>query len=133
MDYLACHDIRSDWICDWVSQLVTFNHVILCLDSISFLAWFGLIISSSTTWSNWFQSGDFNKLTLIPYSLFLLNYLYSDVLPFNFCVGYCEIRSQPYYREYDWLGPYLTWNTRGCYILILPAFLIILFTVWLSF
>ena len=33
-------------------------------------------------------------------------------------------RSQPYCREYDWLGPDLTQNTRGRYILILPAVLI---------
>ena len=31
--------------------------------------------------------------------------------------------------EYDWLGPYLTQNTQGQYILILPAVLITLATL----
>ena len=37
-----------------------------------------------------------------------------------------EICSQLYPGEYDWLGLDLTRNTRGRYILILQAFLIIL-------
>ena len=35
-----------------------------------------------------------------------------------------ERHPKPYYRECDWLGPYLTRNTRGEYILILPAAII---------
>ena len=37
---------------------------------------------------------------------------------------YGERRSQPYSDEYDWLGPDLTQNTRGRYILIFPVVLI---------
>ena len=41
-------------------------------------------------------------------------------------MGGGERFSQPYYGEYDWLGPYLIQNTQGRYILILPAFLMAL-------
>ena len=39
---------------------------------------------------------------------------------------YGERRSQPYSGEYDWLGPDLMQNKRGCHILILTAVLITL-------
>ena len=37
---------------------------------------------------------------------------------------YGERHSQPYYREYDWLVPYVTQNTQGLYIRIFPEVLI---------
>ena len=35
-----------------------------------------------------------------------------------------ERRSQSHFREYGWLGPDPTWNTRGWYILMFPVVLI---------
>ena len=66
------------------------------------------------------------KLILIPYSLFLitLDYLDSDVLPFNFRLVDSERDSHPHPREYNWLGPDLTRNTQGRYKHILPVVLI---------
>ena len=65
--------------------------------------------------------------------LITFNYLDSDVLPFSFRVEDGERRSQPYSREYDWLGPDLTLNTQGPYTLVLPEVFITLVTVWPSF
>ena len=50
-------------------------------------------------------------LSSIPYSLFLFNYLGSNVLPFTFHVEDGERRSQPYSGEYDWLNLDLMRNT----------------------
>ena len=88
-----------------------FNHMVLCLKSISLPTLFDLISSSNTTQYNYFLSGDLTKLILIPFYLLLFNYLYSDVLNFTFRVEDGERRSQRYSGEHDWLGPYLTQNT----------------------
>ena len=72
---------------------------------------------------NYFQYGYLNKLSLIPYYLFLLDHLDSDFLPFTFHLEDGKRCSQPHSVEYDWLGPYLTQNTQGRYILILPVVL----------
>ena len=47
-----------------------------------------------------------------------------NILPFIFHLEDGERRSQPYSGEYDWLGPDLTRNTRGQYILVFPAVLV---------
>ena len=62
-----------------------------------------------------------DQLSPIPYSLFLitLNYSSSNILPFTFRVKDGEICSQSHSVEYGWLGPDLTQNKRGRYILIL--------------
>ena len=46
------------WTCDWISRLVMFNHMLLCIDSIIFLYWIDLIRSSITNRSNYFLSGE---------------------------------------------------------------------------
>ena len=58
-----------------------------------------------------------------------LNSLDCNVLPFTFRVEDGERRSQPYFGEYYWLGPYFTQNIWERYILIFPAILNALFTV----
>ena len=60
MEYLACRAIYFDWTYDWLPLLVTFNHMILCLNSISVPHLFNLISYSMATWLNWIQF-------LIPY------------------------------------------------------------------
>ena len=55
------------------------------------------------------------------YTLNRFNLFDSDVLPFTFNVEDGEIRSQSHSREYYWLGPYLTQNTQGLYIPLLPV------------
>ena len=107
-----------------MSRLFTFYHMLLYLNSMSFPDLFDLISSIPTTWFNSFQSSDLTKLSLMPYYPLLFNYLDCDVLPFTFHVESFEGHSQPYSREYDWLGPDFTQNTQVCYILILPAVLI---------
>ena len=69
---ICCIAICCDWNCDWVSWLVMFNHMLLCIYSIIFPYWPYLIISSLTTWSNCFPSGYLSELSLITDSLFLL-------------------------------------------------------------
>ena len=54
------------------------------------------------------------------------NYFQSDVLPFALRVKDGERRSQSHSKEYDWLGPDNTQNTRGKYILIFPEILMTL-------
>ena len=60
------------------------------------------------------------KLSLIPYFLFIFEYLDFDVIPFTLRVEDYERHSKPYLGKYAWLGPDLTQNTRGRYIPILP-------------
>ena len=72
MDYILCRVICYDWSCDWVSRLVIFNHMLLCLDSNIFPYLLDLISSSLTIWSNFFPYSGLSELLLIPYSLLLL-------------------------------------------------------------
>ena len=75
------------------------------------------------TQSNQFMSRNLSELNLISYSLFLL-IVYTPMLFPSPPLEDVERHSQLYSGEYDWLGPYLTQNTRGQYILILLAVLI---------
>ena len=76
--YLGCHNICFnficwDWTCDWMSQLVMFNHMLLCLLTQLFPPyWLNQIRSGLTTQSQLVFSGDFSELSIIPNSLFLL-------------------------------------------------------------
>ena len=106
-----------------MSLLVVCNCNLLFLDSLSFPYWLNLIRSSLTTRFNWFLSGYFIESILIPYSVSLF-ILRSSFLCLH--LDYGERNYQPYSREYDWLGPDLTRNTWGLYILILPGALITL-------
>ena len=85
IDYLAHDSICYYWTCNWVSQLITFNHMIdyvstqlvSLLDSTQIVPvlWLDLISFSLTPWLNW-------VLFLIPYyfQLFIL-WCYSLNLP----------------------------------------------------
>ena len=124
IEYLACHAICYDWICDWVSQLVTFNHMLNYVSTqLVYFPWIDLSNSIPMTRYNSFQScsrwNDSNSLLIIP-----LNYSDPGVLPLNSPVEDVERLSQSCFREYYWLVPYLTQNTRGQYIPILQAVLI---------
>ena len=70
--------------------------------------------------------GSLSELSLITYSLFLItfNYLDSDVIPFASTSKTVKDTRNHITKEYDWLGPDLTQNTQGWYILILPEVLI---------
>ena len=132
MEYIGwntifCNAICCDWTCDWVSQLVMVNHMLLCIDSISFPYWLYPISSILTTEYNYYFSGDLIELSLIIFSLL--------IIPFNFRLQFSSLnlhledgerRSQPYPGEYYWLGPDPMQNTRGSYILI---FLVVLITL----
>ena len=118
IESLACHVICCDSNCDWVSQLVTFNHMLnyvstqlFSLPDLTYLVpflWLDIISFSLETWLNWVWF-----LFLIP-----SNYLDSNILPFTFRVECSKRRSQSYSGEYYWSDPYLTKNTQRCYILI---------------
>ena len=62
-------------------------------------------------------------MSLIPYYLFLLS-IYAPMFFSSPPLGIWWKFSQPYSGEYNWLGPDLTLNTRGRYILIFPVVLI---------
>ena len=128
MDTLTYLTFCSDWTFEWVSQLVMFNLIPLCFNSILFLHWFDQIRSSSMTWYNqflltrlhWFQS--YNLIQLISiwifkrtefHSIFPIpfNYLGSDVLYFTSHLEDGERRFQPSFYEHDWFSPDLKWNT----------------------
>ena len=108
-----------------MSLSVTIDHVqshpLLWLNSVMFISWTDLISSSPLNWYNYFHSFEFTWLSLI---IFL--HIESYVLTFTLHVEDGEIRSQSYYREYDWLGPDTALNTQGQYILI---FLVVLITL----
>ena len=107
-------------------EFIMFNHILnyestqlsssLDLDWLIPVLWHDLISFTLFTWLNW---------VLFFESIYLawFNYFDSDVIPLTFRVGDCERNFQSHSRSYDRLGPDLTQNTWGRYILILPVVL----------
>ena len=118
----------------FVMSYVVIEHVTECHDwswSITYLNTTRLNQFHMFTWPNYFQSFDLIQLVSVfwiylikSYYLNWFNYFDFDVLHSIFRMEDGERRSQSYYREYDWLGPYPTHNTQGRYTTILPVVLI---------
>ena len=70
IDYIERRSIFCDLTCDWMSRLVTFNHMLnYVLTQLVYFPWLGLSILIPMTWSNYFCL-DMAQMSPIPYSLF---------------------------------------------------------------
>ena len=116
---ICCNVICCDWAGHWMSWLVMFIHMLLCMHSFSFFHWLDLIRCSLITRYNMVLSRKLKVLSLITYSLFFIpfnNLFWCYSLHLHLEDG--ERQLQQNSEEYNWLGSDLEQNNLGQYILI---------------
>ena len=120
IEYISRHSICCYWICDWVSQLFMFNHMIdyVTTKLVSFLdlnelvpfLLINLISFSMTSWINWVQFlilYSFKLFWLQFYSLQLLSGIFRKTLPTSFRRIWL-VRPIPHAKYMRTLYPYIT-------------------------